>query len=134
MVPTLLDVLGNRFVSLIDVTTKALIEAGTKRVGLLGSPNTISSRLHATMLENMTVLVPNTAELSSVREIIHGVIGGDKSGTGRLQKHIDTMVSAGAEIVLLGCTELSVLNHHSPFENVIDPLDLVVDEIMKNNV
>ena len=36
--------------------------------------------------------------------------------------------------VILGCTELSVLHAHIELPNVIDPLELVADEIMKDTV
>jgi len=101
---------------------------------LLGSPNTINSKLHAQLFSKHDVITLTPIGRSKTSSIIHGVIAGKKNQQFLLAGQIEELTSMGAETVILGCTELSVINHSFPLEHVIDPLDIICQKIMGHKV
>lgn len=102
------------FLHIADPAAHAAVEAGSLTVGLLGTAFTmeqdfLKDRLTAS---GLTVLVPEAAERQAVHRIIYdelcvGVIR-DES---RLiyQRVIDALAARGAQAIILGCTEISLL-------------------------
>lgn len=134
MLPELEDSLNGPIVSLIALAKRAIKAQNLQTVGVLASPNSIQSQLFARLTESTVVIVPDDTRLAGLSTVIHGVIAGEINQAQALQTEIRHLEAAGADMVLLGCSELSVINHTARFTNVIDPLTLAVDEIMKNNV
>lgn len=110
------------------------MNSGTRKIGILASPNTIKSRLHSRLFNERDVITLNSSGIERTSQIIHGVIAGRGDLSEPLAAQINSLLLQGAEKVLLGCTELSVISHTEDFTDVIDPLDLAVEEIMKDNV
>ncbi|MBD8268946.1 aspartate/glutamate racemase family protein [Pseudomonas fluorescens] len=102
------------FLHIADAAGAAAVQAGTLTVGLLGTAFTmeqdfLKSRLIA---QGLTVLVPDAEERKAVHRIIYeelcvGVI----SARSRLiyQRVIESLAARGAQAVILGCTEISLL-------------------------
>lgn len=99
---------------IVDVTAAAVVAAGCRRVGLLGTRFTMEQSFYRERLaqHGLTVLVPEPAD----RELVHRVIF-DELCIGKVlldsrvqyRRIMDRLVSAGAESIVLGCTELSLL-------------------------
>ncbi|MGO4247608.1 aspartate/glutamate racemase family protein [Paenarthrobacter sp. RAF54_2] len=97
-----------------DATSSKVKQAGLKRIGLLGTAFTMEQafyrdRLAATGLE---VLVPDRADRATVHrviyeELVRGVI--TEQSRAEYQAIIRRMVKAGAEGIILGCTEIELL-------------------------
>jgi aspartate racemase len=98
-----------------DPTGRAVRRAGLARVGLLGTRFTMEQDFHRRRLEDtfgLEVRVPNAAS----RELVHGIIyrelcrgivsEGSRAALGRV---VQELLHAGAEAVVLGCTELGLL-------------------------
>lgn len=64
--------------------------------------------------------------------MIRLTIAGRTPGKVQLMDCIDSLKSIGAEKIILGCTELSVIGDAIHDKCVIDPLKLVVNEIFRN--
>lgn len=134
-----LEKIGNlRFTSLID-TTAELVAADKKlvKVGILATPSTIKSGLYSSKLGSMIELVQPTLQSSVATEtIIRDVISCDSSRSEeellakRLKNEIDALLKKGAQKVILGCTELSLLGSHLD-GSIIDPLSLTVKKVMR---
>ena len=98
-----------------DPCAEAVKDAGFSRVGLLGTRFTMEEsfyrdRLHQT--HGLRVIVPDRED----RDIVHRVIfeelcRGHFAASSRQQyrKIIDRLVCQGAEAIILGCTEISLL-------------------------
>ena len=102
------------FVNLIDVTAAAVHARGFRTVALLGTRFTMEQEFYRARLEShgLKVLVPD----APFRSILHGVIfeelcHGDIREDSRrdVQLMIDELGRHGAQGVILGCTELSLL-------------------------
>ena len=99
---------------IVDVTADAVRAAGLTRVALLGTRFTmeqsfVRERLSAGGVE---ALVPTGEDLETVHrviyeELVHGVVR--ESSRAAYVEVIDRLVAAGAEGVVLGCTEIELL-------------------------
>lgn len=105
-----------------DPTAQVVKAAGITVVGLLGTRFTMEEAFYRDRLatqHGLTVLTPSSAD----RDLIHRVIY-EELCLGKIvpesrdayRKVINTLVAQGAEAVILGCTEISMLisQPHSP--------------------
>ncbi|MFG3343927.1 aspartate/glutamate racemase family protein [Streptomyces sp. NPDC048018] len=106
---------------LADATATAVREAGLGRVGLLGTAFTMEQDFYRDRLaaHGLDVLVPGADDRALVHRVIYdelcrGVIREESRAAYR--EVIDRLVAAGAEGVILGCTEIELLvaPEHSP--------------------
>lgn len=98
-----------------DPTGRALQASGCSTVGLLGTRFTMEQDFYRDRLESafgLTVHVPEAASRKLVHEVIYtelcrGIIS-ESSRTG-FKRVVSELVNEGAEAIILGCTELSLL-------------------------
>lgn len=103
------------FLHIADPTGAALHAAGVERVALLGTRYTMELPFYAERLRDMfglDVLVPDEAARNDVHRIIydelcHGVI--DAASRATYVAIIDELAKRGAQAVILGCTEITLL-------------------------
>ncbi|MGB5829100.1 MAG: amino acid racemase, partial [Pseudomonas mandelii] len=102
------------FLHIADPTGQAAVEAGTLKVGLLGTAFTmeqdfLKDRLSAT---GLTVLVPDAEERNAVHRIIYDelCVGVISEASRRIyQQVIESLTRRGAQAIILGCTEIGLL-------------------------
>ena len=106
---------------LVDTTAEAVSAAGIRTVGLLGTGFTMEQPFYRDRLleHGLSVLVPTPEDRALVHRVIYEELClGVVSETSRTayQGVIDRLVDAGAEGVILGCTEIELLiqQEHSP--------------------
>lgn len=98
-----------------DVTADAVHRAGVRRVGLLGTKFTMEESFYRDRLESrrgLEVVTPSPRERDAVHRIIY-----DELCRGRVidasreqyRRVVADLAEAGAEGVILGCTEISML-------------------------
>lgn len=125
---------GHAFVSLIQAVVDEVKVLGLDSVGLLASPTTIKTKLYQTRLEEMgvCVILPAKEQLEDIEMSIRAVIAGHdpKTLVGKLQNILRHMKSQGAQSVILGCTELSVVFSDAQDETLIDPMDIVTTKLL----
>ncbi len=102
------------FLHIADAAGAAAVAAGTLTVGLLGTAFTmeqdfLTSRLAA---QGLNVLVPDAHERQAVHRIIYdelcvGVIRDESRQV--YQRVIESLAARGAQAIILGCTEISLL-------------------------
>ncbi len=106
---------------LADATSAAVRRDGLTKVGLLGTAFTMEQDFYRARLEahGLEVLVPDAADRGDVHRIIYdelclGVV--QESSRQIYRDVIARLVAAGAEGVILGCTEIELLvgEHDSP--------------------
>jgi aspartate racemase len=105
---------GIPLVHLVDVTAEAVLSAGLHRVGLLGTAFTMEQDFYRGRLEGhgLQVLVPDADARSVIHRVIYeelclGVVREESRAAYRAV--IRDLVEAGAEGVVLGCTEIELL-------------------------
>jgi aspartate racemase len=98
-----------------DPTADAVHRIGARRVGLLGTRFTMEGAFYADRLrerQDLEVLVPDAATRAEVHRIIYEELCvGELHATSRefYRRAIAALVADGAEAVILGCTEISLL-------------------------
>lgn len=97
-----------------DTTARAVLDAGVRRVGLLGTAFTMSQHFYRDRLagHGLEVLVPDQDDQETVHRVIYdelvlGVVR-EESRAAYLTV-VDRLVGQGAEGVILGCTEIELL-------------------------
>lgn len=97
-----------------DGTADALTAAGITRVGLLGTRFTMEQDFYRERLEarGFEVITPDADDRGQVHRIIYdelcqGVIHDDSRG--QYRRIMATLAEAGAQGIILGCTEISLL-------------------------
>ncbi len=101
-------------VHIADVVAEAVGAAGISRIGLLGTAFTMEQSLYKDRLagHGIEVIVPSSADRKVVHRIIYeelcvGVVREESRDASRAI--IRRLVTAGAEGIVLGCTELELL-------------------------
>jgi len=98
-----------------DPTAERIVAAGLRRVGLLGTAFTMEQEFYKGRLRDrfgLEVLVPDEADRAIVHRIIYdelvqGIVRDEsRQAYGQV---IARLVGAGAEAVILGCTEIMLL-------------------------
>ncbi|SNY49295.1 aspartate racemase [Arsukibacterium tuosuense] len=98
-----------------DATAMAVKAAGYKTIGLLGTNFTMEQPFYKTRLteqHGLSVLVPNEAERQQVHQIIYDELCVGKvlpESREQYRQIIAGLVAHGAEAIILGCTEISLL-------------------------
>jgi aspartate racemase len=112
--PVIIDAISVPFVHIVDVTAEAIDEDGIETVGLLGTQTTMEASFYRDRLadHDIDVVVPDSSGRETVDKIIFeeltdGVVRA--ASRGNYLEIIDGMVAAGAEGVVLGCTEIEML-------------------------
>ena len=98
-----------------DPTAEAIRRAGVQRVGLLGTRFTMEQAFYRDRLTGrygLDVLVPDDSDRSTVHDIIYdelclGRI--DDASRDRYRAVMARLVERGAEAIILGCTEITLL-------------------------
>lgn len=112
--------------NMIELTGEALLEKGIRTVGLLATEGTIQSKIYQDVLEEMGIgiIVPDAKEQKEVTDLIYkGVKAGEKDyEVTKVKEVIECLLSRGAEILILGCTELPVaFDMYKLDYNICDP-------------
>ncbi|MFE0376689.1 aspartate/glutamate racemase family protein [Streptomyces inhibens] len=112
---------GIPLLHLADTTADAVRTNGLRRIGLLGTAFTMEQDFYRGRLEShgLEVLVPDAAGRSTVHRVIYeelclGIVHEESRKS--FMAIIGELVAAGAEGIVLGCTEIELLigPEHSP--------------------
>lgn len=103
------------FLHIADPTGAALRAAGIERVGLLGTRYTMEHAFYAGRLHErhgLETIIPDETQRAAVHRIIydelcHGVV--TDASRAIYQRVIADFVTRGAQAVILGCTEITLL-------------------------
>ena len=111
---------------LADVVADACIEAGVKRLAFIGTTVAMSDSFFVDWMagHGLDVVVPPASEhdwLNSAiyEELVHGMV--IPRTRNRVVELIDQLWDAGAEGVLIGCTELELLIHQADVDLPVFP-------------
>ena len=102
------------FIHIGDATAQRIRSKGHRRVGLLGTKFTMEERFYVDRLRahDLDVLVPPADARADVNRIIYdelclGNVAADSRR--RYREVMAALVAAGAECIILGCTEITML-------------------------
>jgi len=121
------------FLNMIQETVK-FVEVNyrnTKKVGLLATEGTVKSGIYDLYFNKQGIEVIKLDEDSqnSITDIIYGIKKGKKDiSLDCIYSVIDELKGKGAEVFILGCTELSVVNDMNKLKgNFVDALNVLAE-------
>lgn len=118
--------------SLIDVTVTEVVSRKLQRIGVLSTPVTRRYGLYSRVLRRRGVQVVelSPAHAADVESAIRHTIGGAAIDQAPIQKSVAILQACGAQAVILGCTELSLIMSGATGGTVIDPMDYAVQKAL----
>ena len=97
-----------------DVSAKEMVEQNIKRIGLLGTKQTMEQDFYKSRLANYSIetIIPNKEERNFIHHVIlnelsKGIIS--ETSKEKLLQITKSLIQNGAEGILLGCTEIPLL-------------------------
>lgn len=136
------------FLNMIEETAKYINEsyANSRKVGLLATEGTVKSGIYDLYFNkyNIDVIKPDNNTQQIISHIIYGVKEGKKEVLiDDIYTVVEELKSKGAEVFILGCTELSVINETYKLKgNFVDALNVITEKaikfagktVLKNNI
>jgi aspartate racemase len=124
--------------SIVEETCRYLKRHKMKTVGILATTATIENQLYTRPLyeNNIVPILPKACEQATIAEIIVRIVKGEVLETDKaiLLSIIENLKNAGAECVILACTDLPILLSQSDTSfPLIDTMDLLA-EAAKNAI
>ena len=119
-----------RFLSLVEETARVISERfpEARKVGLLATRATIDNDSYPANLPGVEFLYPDD-QGEVTRAVFEEIKRGDlASGGRRLQRQLEALRKRGADLIVLGCTELSMVV--APAPDVVDPVAVMVDKVV----
>jgi aspartate racemase len=112
---------------------------GVKTIGLLATNGTLKSRIYHDLIEQpgRRVVVPDEAHQDLLMKAIYGVKAGSTEGTNLegFRLVLAHILNAGAELVILGCTELPLLSASIDMNDesipMLDPGEILARKCVK---
>ena len=107
-----------------------------RKAGLLASDGTIASRLYhdSYAAKGIEIIIPNKSSQKDTMDAIYKYIktGNLEKGEELLKRVSLELIKAGADTVLCGCTEVSIVLHDGDLSvPVVDPLQVLAEEAIK---
>ena len=99
-------------INAVTETAKYLKERGYSKVGIMATDATVKKGIFSTELEKFGIasVCPSEEEQKKVMELIYGNVKSGKAITWEYFEQVsEFLFGNGAEVILLGCTELSII-------------------------
>jgi aspartate racemase len=103
-------------IPIIDMVSETAAEVAGytppfQKVALLATTGTIETALYQQTLaeKGITVLVPTMQEQDAIMDVIHRIKGKDHVVKGQILPVVQSLLDQGAQGLILGCTELSLV-------------------------
>ena len=126
--------IGCKILHAIEETAIYLKSENIDKVGLMATDGTIESKLFQVVLKQygITCVEPDEKMQSYVMSLIYdNVKAGKEPDINKFYCVADALFSAGAQVVLLGCTELSLIKkEHALDEGFLDVLEVLARQVV----
>jgi aspartate racemase len=120
---------------MIDQVAIVAYQKRVRKIGLLASPTTIKSGLYnaACASFGITVVVPSSEQLNTIEAAIRAVIACTDIHPYQqaLRDIAATLIGRGAELIVLGCTELPIAYGETSDETTVSSLRVLSDAVLK---
>lgn len=136
LVPDLVSRTSLSFVSMIDGVAERVAGHRAKKIGLLASPVTIKTGLYQKALEKhgAVLVTPGADTYAVIDDAIRAVIANEplEAHRAKLKQIVGTMRGNGAELIVLGCTELPLVFGDAAGDDMISSLDVLSDDLLES--
>jgi len=119
-------------INMLEEIARYIEAQGLKNVGLLATDGTIQSRILHNVLEPMGIhiITPSPAQQEMLMQQIYSIKQGKHVTFEDFTKLEEALFAKGAEAIILGCTELSLISHNADKKR-IDVLAVLADAALK---
>lgn len=126
--------IGCTILHAIEETAKYLKAENITKVGLMATDGTIQSKLFQQVMEQQGIscVVPEKEKQKYVMELIYdNVKAGKEPEMKKFYRVSESLFEAGAQVVLLGCTELSLIKRDHLLEaGFLDVLEVLARQVV----
>ena len=120
------------FLSMIDLVAEKCTAQGFNKVGLLGTPVLLESKLYDEALKNrgIELVHPTNEEVEIADKIIRSVLAGQKTSDKKEEyiQALNNLFGRGSQAIILGCTELPLAINYEALGNRTISSDEVLAE------
>ena len=132
----LTDAIDIPFLNIMEETASYLNSKDVKKAGVLATDGTISSKTYHKYLESYGIecIVPDAEIQKLVMDIIYGDIKvGNRADMEKFNLVAEHLFSKGAERIILGCTELSLIKKNEGLGNkFVDSLEVLAKRAIES--
>lgn len=123
------ETLGDGFINMIDETAMYLKSKNIDTVGIMATDGTVQSKVFEETLKSygINVVIPSKDRQKLVMKVIYDEVKAGKEVTiDDMYEVKNELKEKGAQLVLLGCTELSVVKGNYPLDDeFLDVLEIL---------
>ena len=116
----------------IECIARQLADSGITKVGLMATDGTVQSGIFQRQVEEkgMELILPDTEGQAAVMTLIYDQVKAGKQPDLSLFEAVKKQLrSKGAQVVVLGCTELSMIKEEFPLgDGILDALEVLAQE------
>lgn len=127
--------IGVPIIHMIREIANCLVEKGVRSVGIMATEGTIYSNLFQTELDNYGIssILPSKANQANVNWLIYKNIKANQAPElDRFCQVSEELWSLGAELIILGCTELSLIKRDYPLgQGYIDGMEVLAKKCVE---
>lgn len=122
-------------INMIDATNENILVSDHTTIGILASETTVANGLYADKLkkEGLLPLLVDHQSQSKINQVILHIMSGQQSDEDiqTLSEIIRSLINRGAQAIIIGCTELSVLTHFLPPDSkYYDGVDITIRKVL----
>jgi aspartate racemase len=119
-------------VNMVESVAQKVINSGKKKAGILCSRSTRELRLYENNLDSVETIMCDENEQTIVDKAILDIQAGRNKlvTVGNLHRIMGKMGDNGADGIIVGCTELPVYLHNSPYP-MFDSSEILVESLFK---
>ena len=113
----------------------ALFQKGCKKVGVMATNGTVSSGLFTKALsdKNIDCIYPDETHQQYVMDVIYDCVKSNRiADKDKVQKVLSYLQDTGAEVVVLGCTELSLIPKEYLIGETLDVMETLAIRCIKD--
>lgn len=134
LIDELQSVTDTPFISIIEEVGKKVFKSKIRRVGLLGTPTTIKSRLYQDVLKkyDIKVVIPSAKNLFITEGIIRNILAGNVNVLDRQKITFiaESLRIEGVQGIILGCTELPLIFPKEFSIPVFDSIEILATALL----
>ena len=131
----LTDAIDIPFLNIMEETAAYLESKGVKKAGVLATEGTVTSKTYHRYLEEhgISCIVPDEENQKLINDIIYNDIKtGKPADIEKFQKAANSLFEKGAEKIILGCTELSLIKKAQGLDaRFVDSLEVLAKKAIE---
>jgi aspartate racemase len=117
-------------IPVIGIIEETVKEVKGKKIGLLATTPTVKNKLYS----EADLIVPKKSEQIKINQIICQILAGKLDNTSKLKlmQFAKLLKSRGADAIVIGCTDLSVVDELASLPYVIDSLNILAEKTIES--